>query len=74
MRTISYAKELSALIDAITTEELSDRIDYEKTSERIVDLAYRHGHDKKEVNRTIDSIFKVLEARVNAQLRKDRTQ
>ena len=74
MKTISYAKELSALIDAITAEELSDSINYDKTSERIIDLAYRHGHNLKEVNQTIDSIFKVLETRINAQLRKDRTQ
>lgn len=74
MRKLSYAKELSILIDEITTNELSDSINHEATSKKIIDLAYRHGHDKKEVNRTIDSIFKVLEARVNAQLRKDRTQ
>ena len=74
MRTLSYAKELSELIDAITADELSDSINYDKTSERIIDLAYRHGHNLKEVNRTIDSIFKVLEARVNAYLRKDRIQ
>lgn len=74
MKTLSYAKELAALIDEITVDEISDRIDHDETSKKIVDLAYRHGHNLKEVNRTIDSIFKVLEARVNAQLRKDRTQ
>ena len=74
MRTISYAKELSALIDAITADEFSDSIDYDKTSERIVDIAYRHGHSQQEINSTIDNIFKVLETRINAQLRKDRTQ